>query len=120
MNAAAPPPPSAFRRAAEQALESLLAAGEVRMEALAGALGCSRQTRYRRLRADGITFEALLDGVRRRLARCFLRDEKLSVKETAYRLGFADPAAFSRAFKRWTGSSPRTWRDAGFSPRPGS
>ena len=116
MMAAAPPPPSPFRRAAEEALEALLPAGEVRMEALAQALGCSRQTLYRRLRSEGVTFEALLDRVRRRLAMRLLRDERLSVKETAYRLGFADPAAFSRAFKRWTGSSPRPWRDGGVSP----
>jgi AraC-like DNA-binding protein len=115
------PASSAFRREAEKRLEPLLADGEVRMAALARALGCSRQTLYRRLRADGITFEALLEGLRRRLARRFLREERLSVKETAYRLGFADPAAFSRAFKRWTGSSPRAWRDGKVRPaRPGS
>jgi AraC-like DNA-binding protein len=103
-----------FRREAENRLEPLLAAGDVRMDGLARALGCSRQTLYRRLRAEGTTFEALLDGLRRRLARRLLR-ENLPVKEVAYRLGFADPAAFSRAFKRWTGSSPRLWRDGGFS-----
>ena len=91
------------------------------MEALARALGCSRQTLYRRLRAEGVTFEALLDRVRCRLAMRLLRDEKASVKDTAYRLGFADPAAFSRAFKRWTGSSPRFWRGKAVNPaRPGS
>ena len=91
------------------------------MEALARALACSRQTLYRRLRAEGVTFEALLDRVRRRLAMRLLRDEKASVKDTAYRLGFADPAAFSRAFKRWTGSSPRFWREKAVNPaRPGS
>jgi AraC-like DNA-binding protein len=118
--AGARPVSTAFRREAEKKLEPLLAAGEARMEALARALGCSRQTLYRRLRAEDVTFEALLDGLRRRLARRFLRDEGLSVKETAYRLGFGDPAAFSRAFKRWTGLSPRLWRDGGVRPQPGS
>ena len=118
-----PPPPSAFQQEAERRLEPLLAGGNVRMEALARALGCSRQTLYRRLKAEGLTFEALLNRLRRRLAIKFLTEEGVSVKEAAYRLGFADPAAFSRAFKRWTGSAPRSvragkGRPAGSGPRP--
>jgi AraC-like DNA-binding protein len=112
-----PPPPSAFQREAERRLEPLLADGNVRMEALARDLGCSRQTLYRRLKAEGLTFEALLNRLRRRLAIKFLTEEGVSVKEAAYRLGFADPAAFSRAFKRWTGSAPRSVRAA--KSRPG-
>jgi len=47
-----------------------------------------------------------LTGVRHRLALRYLNGEGLSVKETAFRLGFSEPASFSRAFKRWTGTSP--------------
>jgi len=101
----APPRASPFRAEVEKRLEPLLASGEVGIERLARDLGCSRQTLYRRLKAEGITYEQLLDGLRKRLALRFMR-ENLSVKEAAYRLGFSDPAAFSRAFKRWTGSSP--------------
>jgi AraC-like DNA-binding protein len=88
----------------------LLAAGPVRIDDVARDLGFSRQTLYRRLKAEGMTFEQLLDALRRRLALRFIRDEGLSVKEAAYRLGFSDPAAFSRAFKRWTGASPSEQR----------
>ena len=66
----------------------------------------SRQTLYRRLKAEGITFEAILEAKRRQLAIRYLGQERNSVKAAAYRLGFSDPAAFSRAFKRWTGISP--------------
>ena len=105
----APPRASPFRAEVETRLEPLLASGEIGIERLARDLGYSRQTLYRRLKAEGITYEQLLDGLRRRLALRFLR-EGLSVKEAAYRLGFSDPAAFSRAFKRWTGSSPSDMR----------
>jgi AraC-like DNA-binding protein len=104
------PPKSEFRSEVERRMEPMLASGPVRVDDVARAFGCSRQTLYRRLKADGVTFAALLDTLRRRLALRFVREQGLSVKETAYRLGFSDPAAFSRAFKRWTGTSPREAR----------
>ncbi|MGZ8336908.1 MAG: helix-turn-helix transcriptional regulator, partial [Allosphingosinicella sp.] len=78
------------------------------IDRIARELGLSRQTLYRRLKEEGTTFAALVDGVRRRVALRLVREQALSVKQIAYRLGFSDPAAFSRAFKRWTGSSPST------------
>jgi AraC-like DNA-binding protein len=99
--------PSAFRRQVETRIEALLETGEARIERVASDLGLSRQTLYRRLKDDGVTFEELLDKLRHRLALRYLREDKMSVKAASYRLGFADPASFSRAFKRWTGASPR-------------
>ena len=101
----AKPRETPFAREVEQRVESLLASGPVRIEQVASAMGLSRQTLYRRLKAEGVTFEALLDRLRTRLA-LKLVPEGLAVKDVAYRLGFSDPAAFSRAFKRWTGTSP--------------
>ena len=98
--------PGPFREEVERHLEPLLAAGPIGIDSVARALGYSRQTLYRRLKAEGVTFEEVLDGLRRKLALRFIREEGLPVKEAAYRLGFSDPAAFSRAFKRWTGASP--------------
>lgn len=99
--------PSAFRREVERRMESLLESGQVSIDRIALDLGLSRQTLYRRLKEEGVTFEALLDKLRKRLALRYLKQDRLSVKATSYRLGFSDPAAFSRAFKRWTGASPR-------------
>jgi AraC-like DNA-binding protein len=95
-----------FRRKVEQALEPLLASGDIGMDRIARELGCSRQTLYRRLREEGATFEQLLDRLRHRLALRYIDREGLGVKQTAYLLGFSEPASFSRAFKRWTGRSP--------------
>lgn len=101
---------SALRREVERHLEPLLASGLPRIDRVAELMGCSRQTLYRRLKAEGLTFEQILDGLRHRSAVKLVRDRSLSVKEIGYRLGFSDPAAFSRAFKRWTGKSPAVLR----------
>jgi AraC-like DNA-binding protein len=78
--------------------------------AVASDLGIGEQTLYRRLKAEGTTFERVAEGLRHRLAVRYLCDDGLSAKETAFRLGFSDPAAFSRAFKRWTGRRPSHFR----------
>ena len=46
------------------------------------------------------------------MALDYIRASKVSLNETAYLVSFSDPAAFSRAFKRWTGVSPRSARKA--------
>lgn len=98
------------RRAVERHLEPQLADGPIRIGEVARALGCSRQTLYRRLKSEGTTFERVLDDLRRLVALRLIREEGLSVKDAAWRVGFSDPAAFSRAFKRWTGASPSEQR----------
>ena len=99
--------PSGFRRKIEGRIEVLLETGEARIDRVASDMGLSRQTLYRRLKVEDTTFEDLLDKVRHRLALRYLREDRMSVKAASYRLGFSEPAAFSRAFKRWTGASPR-------------
>ncbi len=90
----------------------ILHTGEVRVDTIAGAMGYSRQTLFRRLRAEGVTYTQVLDDLRHRMALHYLSGSRVSVNETAYLVGFADPASFSRAFKRWTGTSPRAMRRA--------
>ena len=94
----------------ESLLMASLANGPATMAAIASQLGLSRQSLFRKLRAEGVTFEEVLDGLRHKLALRYLNGEALSVKETAFRLGFSEPASFSRAFKRWTGASPAAAR----------
>lgn len=96
----------------ESLLVPMLHTGEANIDAIAGKLGMSRQTLYRQLKDEGVTFEKVLDELRHRMALHYLSGKKVSVNEAAYLVGFSEPAAFSRAFKRWTGSSPSSMRRA--------
>jgi AraC-like DNA-binding protein len=96
----------------ESLLVPILHTGDVSMDAIAAKMAVSRQTLFRKLKAEGVTFAGVLDELRHRLALDYLGGKKVSVNETAYLVGFSDPAAFSRAFKRWTGTSPKAMRAA--------
>lgn len=94
----------------ESLLMPILHTGDASMDLVAGRLLVSRQTLYRQLKVENVTFETVLDELRHKLAVHYLTGRKTSVNETAYLVGFSEPAAFSRAFKRWTGTSPRSVR----------
>jgi AraC-like DNA-binding protein len=78
--------------------------------AVAAMLAVSRRTLTRRLGEEHTTFRRVLDDVRADFARALLHDRSLSVADIAFFLQFSDPAAFHRAFRRWTGRTPRTFR----------
>jgi AraC-like DNA-binding protein len=94
-------------------LQHLVQTGDVSVDSIAAEMAVSRQTLFRRLKAEGTTFERILDALRRKMALHYLREKKRSVSETAYLVGFSDRAAFTRAFKRWTGFSPSAGRQPG-------
>lgn len=101
-----------FAARVEQMLLAKLHTGDVGIATMAPQLGLSRDTLYRRLKREGVTYEGLVATVRHRMALDYLAGDRVSVSETAYLLGFSDPATFSRAFRRWTGRSPRDYRRA--------
>jgi AraC-like DNA-binding protein len=94
----------------ESLLMPVLHTGDVSMDTIAEKMGVSRQTLYRNLKAEDVTYEQVLDELRHKMALNFLAGKKVSVNETAYLVGFSEPAAFSRAFKRWTGTNPSAAR----------
>lgn len=74
-------------------------------------LGMSVSTLRRQLRVEGTSFQMLKDDCRREAAVKYLNARDLSFYEIATRLGFDEPSAFYRAFKRWTGCTPSEYRD---------
>jgi AraC-like DNA-binding protein len=86
------------------------ARGVLSLPGAARVLHVSTRTFRRRLDAEGVTFSMLADDERRRRALLLLRSNELSLQEIGDRLGYSDVANFSRAFRRWTGKTPRAYR----------
>jgi AraC-like DNA-binding protein len=84
--------------------------GRLTADSLARQLGMSQRSLHRRLAAHGCSYRSILDSVRREIALRALRDPDLAISELRERIGFSTGPAFHRAFRRWTGSTPSTFR----------
>lgn len=98
----------------EQELREVLSArvlgGDTRMEVVARHLGITPRTLQRRLAEAETSYQEMLDEARKVAAIEYISSSTLSISEIAYLLGYSDSAAFSRAFKRWTGMTPQVFR----------
>ena len=102
-----------LRADVENAIVPLLPHGEARAGQVARRLGMSQRTLARRLASEDLTFASVLDGLRLDLADRYLADADLSISEIAWLLGYREVSAFTHAFKRWTGKTPREVRTQG-------
>ncbi len=91
----------------ENAIAPLLPHGKAQVDEIARELGMSRRTLARRLSSEGLTFSGVLDELRANLAKRYLGDKGLVISEIAWLLGYSEVSAFSHAFKRWTGKTPK-------------
>jgi len=87
-----------------------LPSGNVSDTVVSGDLYTSTRTLQRQLKDEGTTFKTILNEVRKELAGKYVCDDSLSLSEISFLLGFSDISSFSRAFKRWTGNPPSTYR----------
>jgi AraC-like DNA-binding protein len=102
------------RGAADQLRRYLLARAPSRIpdpSTAARDLGMSERSLRRRLAAESTSYRDLVRAILETHADHMLRDPKRSIQETAHALGFADAATFHRAFKRWTGRTPKEYRE---------
>jgi AraC-like DNA-binding protein len=84
--------------------------GAPTLATVARRLATSARTLQRRLDAQGQRFLSIVEETRFELARGYLADPQISLGEVGYLVGFADPSAFSKAFRRWSGESPTSFR----------
>ena len=105
-----PPRSELLRRIAAVVREALAKGVSPTVEDLAPQLGMSARTLRRRLADEGTGFRQMVDRQRCELALRYLEDPQISAEVTAARLGFSDPKSFTKAFRRWTGMSPRDYR----------
>lgn len=92
-------------------IRTLLIAGRCSADEAATLFGVHRRTLHRRLKAEGQTFEGIVDTARFELAQELLSETQGSLAQIAGTLGYAETSAFSRAFRRWSGATPTGWRE---------
>ena len=92
------------------AVSQSLSEGVPTLSSIAASLGMGARTLQRRLADQDLSFQILVDQARRRLAQQLLHETDYSLAEIAFLTGFSEQSAFTRAFKRWSGQTPRSYR----------
>ncbi|PKN85768.1 MAG: AraC family transcriptional regulator, partial [Chloroflexi bacterium HGW-Chloroflexi-7] len=77
-------------------------------------MALSVRTLQKRLEEEGVVFSDLLKEIREKLAKQYLRED-YTVEQITYLLGFSEPSVFRKAFKKWSGVTPREYREQGYS-----
>jgi AraC-like DNA-binding protein len=113
------PPTSGVALDVRRALASRVGGGDTRIHTVARTLATSPRSLQRRLAAAGVSYQQLLDLARKAAAERYLIDSPLSIGEVAYLLGYSEPAAFTRAFRRWNEETPQAFRQRQRTISPG-
>ena len=100
-----------MRQRVRAAIWSLLGDGAPSLTEVAAILHLPARTLQRQLADEGTSMQAEVEEIRKRMALAVLRDRSIAIGDVAFLLGYAEPSAFFRSFKRWTGTTPRRFRD---------
>ena len=103
---------STMRHTVRAAIWSVLADGKPSLERVAAVLRIPPRTMQRRLSAEGTSLHREIEEIRKTMATALLRERSHSIADIAFLLGFSEPSAFFRSFRRWTGTTPRQFRTA--------
>jgi AraC-like DNA-binding protein len=99
-----------FPEQVRRVLATALLTGHAGADQVAALFAMHSRTMNRRLQAFGVSFQGLVDEGRYAIARRMLEHSSLEVSEIAAALDYADASAFTRAFRRWSGTTPAAWR----------
>jgi len=102
--------PNSVSTEVRQIVLHLLPTGTASQAVVAARMNMSRSTLHRRLQQENSSYMDILDDTRQALAIEYVKDRKYSLSYIAFLLGFSDQSNFSRAFRRWTGKPPNTYR----------
>lgn len=100
----------ALRTQTKGEIARALSEGLPKMADIARRLGLSARSFHRRLAEQGLSFQTLTEETRREIAISMLQEERYALSEIAFLAGYSEQSAFNRAFKRWTGVTPATYR----------
>ncbi len=95
-----------FSQRVRARIMAMLPLGDLAADTVAAQFSMSSRTLRRRLQEEATSYQELHDEVRSELASKFLTKENRGIDEVAFLLGFSDPSAFGKAFRRWTGQTP--------------
>ncbi len=101
--------PESFARQVSYLIARRLGAGPLSLPSMAQELGLSARSFQRRLAEERTSFRSLVRHQRRTLAESLMKDRSATVTAVAHTVGYAETAVLSRAFKVWTGASPRAF-----------
>lgn len=93
-----------------RAIANALSEGVPTVSSIASEFAMSARTLQRRLSARGLSYQEVVDAARKELAHRLLHETDYNLAEVAFLTGFAEQSAFTRAFKRWAGQTPRSYR----------
>ena len=101
---------SSFINQVQRLMKENLGDGEMRIETICQKLNFTSRTLQRKLRGEGTSFQKLLKETRGEMSKFYLQQPDIAIGEISYLLGFSEPSAFHRAFRRWTGLTPKEFR----------
>jgi len=103
-------PPRDLVGSLEEVVATIVHLGPPSIDEVARLTNSSVRTLQRHLADEGVSLSTIVDHARFQLADLYLRDSTATITDVAYQLGYSNPPAFTRAFRRWTGIAPHTYQ----------